>query len=93
MLPGTLIYVNAGTRLADIDSLAAIVSPTLLLSFTLLGVFPGWPILGFVSLRSDATIVAGGGRATLSVIWWSLAPEPPVWSAPISPRPSAPRSP
>ncbi|AKM48138.1 Pyruvate/2-oxoglutarate dehydrogenase complex, dihydrolipoamide dehydrogenase (E3) component, and related enzyme [Edwardsiella anguillarum] len=40
MLPGTLIYVNAGTRLADIDSLAAIVSPTLLLSFTLLGVFP-----------------------------------------------------
>ena len=40
MLPGTLVYVNAGTQLARIDSLSGIVSPGLLLSFVLLGVFP-----------------------------------------------------
>lgn len=40
MLAGTLVYVNAGTQLAKIDSLSGIVSPGLLLSFALLGVFP-----------------------------------------------------
>jgi uncharacterized membrane protein YdjX (TVP38/TMEM64 family) len=40
MLPGTLVYVNAGTQLAQIDSLKGIVSPGLLLSFALLGMFP-----------------------------------------------------
>ena len=40
MLAGTLVYVNAGTQLASIDSLAGIVSPGLLASFALLGVFP-----------------------------------------------------
>lgn len=40
MLPGTLVYVNAGTELAAVDSLAGILSPPLLLSFALLGVFP-----------------------------------------------------
>lgn len=40
MLAGTVVYVNAGTQLAQIDSLAGIISPGLLLSFTLLGLFP-----------------------------------------------------
>ncbi|PKO83847.1 MAG: pyridine nucleotide-disulfide oxidoreductase [Betaproteobacteria bacterium HGW-Betaproteobacteria-11] len=40
MLAGTVVYVNAGTQLAKIDSLAGIVSPGLLVSFALLGVFP-----------------------------------------------------
>lgn len=40
MLAGTLVYVNAGTQLAAIDSLSGIISPGLLLSFALLGVFP-----------------------------------------------------
>jgi pyruvate/2-oxoglutarate dehydrogenase complex dihydrolipoamide dehydrogenase (E3) component/uncharacterized membrane protein YdjX (TVP38/TMEM64 family) len=40
MLAGTLVYVNAGTQLAQVDSLAGILSPGLLLSFALLGVFP-----------------------------------------------------
>lgn len=40
MLAGTLVYVNAGTRLADLDSLAGLFSPALLASFALLGVFP-----------------------------------------------------
>ncbi len=40
MLAGTIVYVNAGTQLAAIDSLSDIVSPGLLGSFVLLGVFP-----------------------------------------------------
>ncbi|OAI01250.1 FAD-dependent oxidoreductase [Methylomonas methanica] len=40
MLAGTLVYVNAGTQLAKIDSLSGILSPALLGSFALLGVFP-----------------------------------------------------
>ena len=40
MLAGTLVYVNAGTQLARIDSLAGILSPALVGSFVLLGIFP-----------------------------------------------------
>ncbi len=40
MLPGTAVYVNAGAQLGHLDSLAGILSPGLLLSFALLGVFP-----------------------------------------------------
>ncbi|MBC7993702.1 MAG: FAD-dependent oxidoreductase [Rhizobacter sp.] len=40
MLAGTAVYVNAGTQLAAIQSLRDVVSPGLLLSFALLGVFP-----------------------------------------------------
>lgn len=40
MLAGTLVYVNAGTQLAKIDSLSGILSPALVGSFVLLGLFP-----------------------------------------------------
>ena len=40
MLAGTFVYVNAGTQLARIQSLAGIVSPGLLGSLVLLGIFP-----------------------------------------------------
>ena len=40
MLAGTIVYVNAGKELAKIDSLKGIISPQLLGSFVLLGVFP-----------------------------------------------------
>lgn len=40
MLAGTLVYVNAGTQLAKLDSLSGILSPALLGSFVLLGIFP-----------------------------------------------------
>ncbi|HEX6017188.1 MAG TPA: FAD-dependent oxidoreductase [Burkholderiaceae bacterium] len=40
MLAGTLVYVNAGTQLARIESLADVASPGLIGSFVLLGVFP-----------------------------------------------------
>ncbi len=40
MLPGTMVYLNAGTQLAEIDSLSGIVSPAVIGSFVLLGLFP-----------------------------------------------------
>src|SRR5690606_14396448 len=40
MLAGTAVYVNAGTQIGRIESLGDIVSPGLLASFALLGVFP-----------------------------------------------------
>ncbi len=40
MLLGTAVYVNAGTQLASIQKLGDVVSPKLLGSFVLLGIFP-----------------------------------------------------
>lgn len=40
MLAGTMVFVNAGTQLGQIDSLSGILSPGLLASFCLLGIFP-----------------------------------------------------
>ncbi len=40
MLAGTVVFVNAGTQLAKIDSLSGILSPKLIFSFALLGIFP-----------------------------------------------------
>jgi pyruvate/2-oxoglutarate dehydrogenase complex dihydrolipoamide dehydrogenase (E3) component/uncharacterized membrane protein YdjX (TVP38/TMEM64 family) len=40
MLPGTIVYVNAGTQLARIESSSDILSPALIGSFVLLGLFP-----------------------------------------------------
>lgn len=40
MLPGTLVYVNAGTQLAKVESLSGILSPALIASFVILGVLP-----------------------------------------------------
>ena len=40
MLPGTAVYINAGTQLGQIESAAGILSPGILISFVLLGIFP-----------------------------------------------------
>ena len=40
MFAGTIVYVNAGTQLAKIESLSGILSPGLIGSFALLGIFP-----------------------------------------------------
>jgi pyruvate/2-oxoglutarate dehydrogenase complex dihydrolipoamide dehydrogenase (E3) component len=53
MLPGTLVYVNAGTQLGQLESLSGILSPGLLLSFALLGIFP-WvakKLVAFIKAR------------------------------------------
>jgi uncharacterized membrane protein YdjX (TVP38/TMEM64 family) len=60
MLPATIVYVNAGKELARIQSLSGILSPRLIFSFVLLGLFPfivkrllGW----FRSKREQAANV------------------------------------
>jgi uncharacterized membrane protein YdjX (TVP38/TMEM64 family) len=40
MLAGTIVFVNAGKELAKIDSLEGILSPGLIISFVILGLFP-----------------------------------------------------
>jgi len=53
MFPATAAYVNAGTRLGELDSAAGIISPALLLSFVLLAMFPllaKW-LLGYIQAR------------------------------------------
>ena len=40
MLPGTMVFVNAGKELGKIDSLKGILSPGLIISFALIGIFP-----------------------------------------------------
>ena len=56
MFPATVVYVNAGKELGRIDSLSGILSPGLILSFVLLGIFPitAKKILGRIrNSRSD----------------------------------------
>ena len=57
MLPGTIIYVNAGGELAKINSLSGILSPGLILSFVLLGLFPiaAKKLIGLYRRRSGKT--------------------------------------
>ena len=40
MLPGTIVYVYAGTQLAQIETFSDITSPSMLIAFALLGLFP-----------------------------------------------------
>ncbi|MDC0335388.1 TVP38/TMEM64 family protein [Pseudodesulfovibrio sp.] len=40
MFPATVVYVNAGKELGQIDSLSGLLSPSLIISFAILGIFP-----------------------------------------------------
>ena len=40
MFPGTMVFVNAGKELSKIESLSGILSPGLIISFIILGIFP-----------------------------------------------------
>ncbi|MDR5867600.1 FAD-dependent oxidoreductase [Halomonas koreensis] len=79
MLPGTAVYVNAGRELGQLQSLGGILSPGLLGSFVLVGLFP-WLARGAVAIvkrrrlarrfarprRFDQDLVViGGGSAGL----------------------------
>ena len=61
MLLGTIVYVNAGTQLARIDSLSGIASPAVLASFALLGIAPWFAkaIIGWIKRRE---VYAGFNR-------------------------------
>ena len=53
MLPGTIVYVNAGSQLGSLESLTGILSPGLILSFVLIGVFPlvAKKLVGYIKAR------------------------------------------
>lgn len=40
MAPGSMVFVNAGTQLAKLDSIKGLLSPGIILSFVLLAIFP-----------------------------------------------------
>jgi pyruvate/2-oxoglutarate dehydrogenase complex dihydrolipoamide dehydrogenase (E3) component/uncharacterized membrane protein YdjX (TVP38/TMEM64 family) len=61
MLMGTLVYVNAGTQLAQIQSLGDIASPGLLASFAALGFFP-WIARGIMNLIKRRRVYKGWAR-------------------------------
>lgn len=79
MLPGTIVYVNASTQLAQIDSMESILSLDIILSFVLLGLFPlmAKKFVGFLRGRKMTTkypkpkkfdynlVVIGAGSAGL----------------------------
>ena len=79
MLPATLIYVNAGKQIASLDSLTGILSPALIFSFILLGIFPlsARLLVGYIKGRRALQeyprpsrfdynlVVIGGGAAGL----------------------------
>ncbi len=87
MLAGTLVYVNAGAQLTRLDSLKDILSPALLFSFALLGLFPliAKQIVSIVKARRVYTkwrkparfdrnlVVIGGGSAGLVTAYIAAA--------------------
>ncbi len=62
MLPATIVYVNAGRELSKIDSLSGILSLRLILSFSVLGIFPfvAKKMVGFYKSRGKSTKIGGG---------------------------------
>ncbi len=61
MLAGTVVYVNAGTQLAQLDSVGSALSPVLLASFVLLGIFP-WIAKGVINAIKKNKVYKGYQR-------------------------------
>ncbi len=87
MLAGTIVYVNAGTQLAQIDSPAGILSPGLILSFVLLALLPflGKKVVAILNARKALAgfkkpdhfdtnlVVVGAGSAGLVTAYIAAA--------------------
>jgi pyruvate/2-oxoglutarate dehydrogenase complex dihydrolipoamide dehydrogenase (E3) component/uncharacterized membrane protein YdjX (TVP38/TMEM64 family) len=63
MLAGTAVYVNAGTQLAQLDNIKDVLSPSLILSFVLLGLFP-WVARFVLGLAKRRRLYAKWTRPT-----------------------------
>ncbi|ATJ83456.1 FAD-dependent oxidoreductase [Halomonas beimenensis] len=61
MLPGTAVYVNAGRELGQLQSLAGILSPGLIGSFVLIGLFP-WVAKTLVAVAKRRRLARRFGR-------------------------------
>lgn len=61
MAPGTMVFVNAGTQLARLESVKGLLSPTMIASFTLLGVFPYIAKFVLKLLRKNSPISENSG--------------------------------
>jgi pyruvate/2-oxoglutarate dehydrogenase complex dihydrolipoamide dehydrogenase (E3) component/uncharacterized membrane protein YdjX (TVP38/TMEM64 family) len=61
MLLGTIVYVNAGTQLSKLTSLSGILSPSIILSFALLALFP-WMIKGIMLIIQRYKVYRGWTR-------------------------------
>lgn len=59
MLPGTMVYVNAGKQLGQISSVQDILSPGLIVSFIILGIFPlaVKKIMNFIRARAGKGVI------------------------------------
>ncbi len=87
MLAGTVVYVNAGTQLAQLESLAGILSPGLIFSFVLLAMLPfiGKKVVAVMKSRKALAgfskpnhfdtnlVVIGGGSAGLVTAYIAAA--------------------
>ncbi|PIP89317.1 MAG: dihydrolipoyl dehydrogenase, partial [Bdellovibrionales bacterium CG22_combo_CG10-13_8_21_14_all_38_13] len=87
MLPGTFVYVNAGSQLSSLKSASGILSPEVLGSFVLLGIFPliAKKFLGYLKAKKVYKgfkkpkkfeydmIAIGGGAAGLVTAYISAA--------------------
>lgn len=63
MLPGTAVFVNAGRELGNLQSLSDILSPGLVGSFVLIGLFP-WLARGLVALLKRRQLALRHSRPT-----------------------------
>ncbi|MCF8105118.1 MAG: TVP38/TMEM64 family protein [Desulfohalobiaceae bacterium] len=59
MLPGTIVYVNAGKELGQIGTPGDILSPSLIISFVILGIFPlaVKKIMNFIRARTGKGVI------------------------------------
>jgi uncharacterized membrane protein YdjX (TVP38/TMEM64 family) len=88
MLPGTFLYVNAGTELAAAESPADLLSWKVLLSLALLGIVP-LALRKLIKWRWRTAGIAAGGLLLIAgpgVDANSMTPGPPDWTAGDGPR-------
>jgi len=81
MLAGTIVYVNAGTQLAQIESLSGILSAEIILSFVLLAILPfiGRKIVNFIAYRKVMMVVHNAARL---VARFHISPMPNTTTTP-----------